>query len=140
MKKYRTTGHDIAPAVTPKRVAPGSLDEHHIQIFDHAGNARGHVGPKATAAVVSRFTHTADNRLGKKNGKTAWIGSKPKSRVNATAGAKLAAQLRQDKGSNNTTLADVSAQGSATPGSAADTLAGRSSRGATATVVKTGGN
>jgi hypothetical protein len=117
MSKFRSNTRDIAPERKAKPpVKPGTLDEHHIGVFDHKGNARGHVGPKATAAVVSRFTGTADNHLGKRNGKPAWIGGKPKGpNKNAVAQAvKVAQSRRTDKGSVGKTLAEVSAEGATT--------------------------
>jgi len=78
MTKFRTKGPDVMPPERKKSGdKPGLLHEHHIPIFDHAGNHRGHVGPKATAATVSRFIHQHGAKLGKKDGKTAWIGPKP---------------------------------------------------------------
>lgn len=118
MTKYRTKGPDVTPPEPKKKPEdkPGTLHEHHIPIFDHEGNHRGHVGPKATSAVVSRFIGQHGAKLGKKDGKTAWIGPKPPPpkppQVDPTAVAvaetqakhgpqehKLAIELSQAKGS-----------------------------------------
>jgi hypothetical protein len=76
--EFRTTGHDV---LQPKRDkpedAPGTLHPHHIPIVDHKGRHRGHVGPKATAATVARFTGQHGAKLGKHDGKVAWISPPP---------------------------------------------------------------
>ena len=56
---------------------PGSPPEGRIPIFDHKGNMRGHVGRTATSATVARFIGQHGAKLGKKNGKPAWLGPKP---------------------------------------------------------------
>lgn len=48
-----------------------------IPIIDHRGNQVGHCGPRAGAAVAARLLGNRNVTLGKKNGKPAWIGSKP---------------------------------------------------------------
>ena len=113
MSKYRSNTHDAMKPVKTKATPKGvdALPSSRIPIYDTKGHMRGHVGHKASSATVSRFTGTNNNKLGKKNGRTAWLA----------------------------TLAEVSAQGTATPGSTADTLAGVSSKGATATQIKTAG-
>ena len=58
---------------------PGEVREGKIEIFDHKGRPRGHVGPKATAVTVSRFIGLHGAKLGTKNGKPAWLGPKPPS-------------------------------------------------------------
>lgn len=98
-EKYRTTGPDVMQPV-PVRKLVDPLPPSRIPIFkgDHMV---GHVGRKASSATVARFTGTHRNTLTKKNGRDAWIATAP-SRTNAVAGAqnaKLAAQLRGDKGS-----------------------------------------
>jgi hypothetical protein len=111
MSKYRVSAYD-APKRTAKTVKPGTLPDNKIPIFDHKGNRRGHVGRLASSATVSRFTGTPSNKLVKKDGGDAWVADKP-IKPNTAArsqNAKLAAQLRQDKGSVGT-LADVSAMG-----------------------------
>ncbi len=65
-----------------------------------------------TSAGVTRFHGQRGSKLGAVDGRTAWLAP---------------------------TLAEVSAEGTAQPGSTADTLAARSSRGATATQIKSGG-
>ena len=75
MKKYRTTGPDVMPPKRKKNVDKGvdALPDHRIPIYDHEGNMRGHVGHKATAATVSRFIGQHGAKLGKKDGRDAWI-------------------------------------------------------------------
>ena len=117
MAKFRTTGPDVLQPIRKKAEdAPGTLHPHHIAIFDHKGRMRGHVGPKATAATVSRFIGQHGAKLGKKDGKTAWIGPVPPPpkppQVDPTAVAvaetqakakpqahKLSIELKQAKGS-----------------------------------------
>lgn len=120
--KFRTTGHDIAPAPRKPKPedAPGKIQPGRLAVYDAGRNGdgkgrrhRGTVGPRATAATASRFIGQHGAKLGKgPDGNPAWLGP---------------------------TLAEVSAQGSATPGSTGDTLADTSSRGVTATQIKSGG-
>ncbi len=56
---------------------PGTLSDHHIPIFDHNGHMRGRVGSKATSVTVARFLGRHGAKLGKKDGKDAWIGQEP---------------------------------------------------------------
>ena len=56
---------------------PGTLPDHHIPIFDHNGHMRGRVGSKATSVTVARFLGRHGAKLGKKDGKDAWIGQEP---------------------------------------------------------------
>src|SRR5208283_1039808 len=56
---------------------PGTISEHHIPIYDHNGHMRGRVGPKATSVTVARFLNRHGAKLGKKDGKDAWIGQEP---------------------------------------------------------------
>ena len=64
------------PAKKPEP-KPGLLNEHHIPIYDHKKRMRGHVGPLATALTVARFTGQHGSKLGKVDGKTAWISPPP---------------------------------------------------------------
>lgn len=76
--KFRTTGPDVLqPERKKPEEKPGTLHPHHIPIFDHKGRHRGHVGPKATAATVSRFTGQHGSKLSTKDGKPAWISPPP---------------------------------------------------------------
>jgi hypothetical protein len=76
--EFRTTGPDVLQPVRKKPdEAPGTLHPHHIPIFDHKGRMRGHVGPKATAATIARFTGQHGSKLGKHDGKVAWISPPP---------------------------------------------------------------
>jgi len=112
--KYRTDTRDsIPPAPKPKaEEKPGQIGKGKLGTYDARGRLRGQVGPKATAATVSRFIGEHGAKLGTKNGRPAWL---------------------------SPTLAQASAQGTATPGSTGDTLADESSKGAAAAKVKTGG-
>src|SRR5271170_4770027 len=79
MTKFRSKGPDVLPPDRKKVVEKGvdALPDHRIPIYDHEGNMRGHVGHKATSATVSRFIHQHGAKLGKKDGRDAWIGPKP---------------------------------------------------------------
>jgi hypothetical protein len=90
---------------TPKKtkpIKPGIVPDNKVPIFDHLGRMRGRCGLGMSSAGVSRFTGTLNNKLGKKNGRTAWIGAAPKgpNKVARQQTARLAASLRADKGSN----------------------------------------
>jgi hypothetical protein len=60
-----------------KERKPGTVREGRIPIYDHKGQMRGHVGPKATSVTVSRFINQHGAKLGKKDGRQAWIGPTP---------------------------------------------------------------
>jgi|SRR5271166_4962331 len=60
-----------------KKREPGTVRDSRIPIYDHQGNMRGHVGPHATSATVSRFIGRHGAKLGKKGGRMAWVGPKP---------------------------------------------------------------
>jgi hypothetical protein len=76
--EFRTTGPDVLQPVNKKpEDSPGTLHHHHIPIYDHKGQHRGHVGPKATAATVARFTGQHGSKLVKRDGKDAWISPPP---------------------------------------------------------------
>jgi len=97
MSKYRTTGHDVLqPVKTKPDVKPGRLPENRIPVVDHKGRMRAHVGHKIGAAGVSRFVR--DPKLGKHEGKTAWIGSGPSAEQKQQI-RKRAALVRQARGS-----------------------------------------
>ncbi len=76
---------------------PGTVPPGKVGVYDHQGNRRGHVGPKASAATAERFgVHNAT--LQRVRGAAAWVGTAPgKPRVSTISFAKsrLAA-----KGSN----------------------------------------
>ncbi len=78
MSKFRTTGPDVmrSPAKKPQP-RPGIIPEHRVPIYDHKGQLRGHVGHKATAVTVARFTGQYGSKLGKKDGRPAWISPPP---------------------------------------------------------------
>ncbi len=110
--KFRT-GPDAPERRAPKQTTPGNVGEGKIAVYDGRGRMRGQVGPKATAATVSRFHGQLGSKLGTKNGAPAWIAP---------------------------TLGAVSAEGSASPGAQGDTLADKSSESVTAVQIKGGGN
>jgi hypothetical protein len=51
----------------------GTVSPDRIPIYDRKGNICGNVGPKATAATVSRFHNQPDAVLGTKDGRRAWV-------------------------------------------------------------------
>lgn len=55
----------------------GETPSHRIPIYDHKGNVRGHVGRTATSATIARFTGHHGAKLGKKDGRDAWIADRP---------------------------------------------------------------
>ncbi len=114
MTKFRTNTPDAAVPRAPKQTKPGRVADGKLGVYDSKGRMRGIVGPKATAATAARFHGQHGSKIGTgPDGKPAWLAP---------------------------TLGVVSAQGSATPGATGDTLADVSSRGVTATQVKTGGS
>jgi hypothetical protein len=112
-KKFCTDTRDALPlAPKPKpQDKPGTIGAGKLGTYDAKGRLRGQVGPKATAATVSRFIGQHGAKLGTKDGRPAWLAP---------------------------TLAEVSAKGSHAPCSTGDTLADVSSKGATATQIKQG--
>jgi hypothetical protein len=62
-------------ALTPfKARKPGTIPAGKLGVYDEHGRLRGHVGPRATAATVSRFTNRSNAKLGKdKSGKPCWM-------------------------------------------------------------------
>ncbi len=60
-----------------KKAKPGQPPVNRIPVIDHKGNMRGHVGKTATAATVARFTGRYGAKLGKHEGRTAWLGDAP---------------------------------------------------------------
>ncbi len=56
-----------------KQRKPGTISPNRIGIYDRRGNLRGHVGRTATQATVARFIGHPNAKLGKVNGRTAWI-------------------------------------------------------------------
>lgn len=98
VKKFRATGHDVAPS-PPKAIAktPGTLPDHQIAIYDHRGRMRGRVHAGATSATVARFTGQHGAKLGKVDGRDAWISPAPKGQSHADA--RHAQAVRTAKGS-----------------------------------------
>lgn len=83
------------PPRPPRREKPGTIGEHHLPVYDHRGNMRGRVGPKATSATVARFGvgHGAELRTVK--GRRAWVGrtpSKPQASVISFESSRRAAK------------------------------------------------
>ncbi len=121
MTKFRTNTPDAPERRAPKQTKPGRVADGKLGVYDGKGRLRGMVGPKATASTAARFHGQHGSKIGAgPDGKPAWIAP----RMVETP----------------STLGAVSAQGSATPGATGDTLADVSSRGVTATQVKTGGS
>jgi hypothetical protein len=104
MSKYRTTGHDVMPPPPKaKPVKPGTIAPGKVGVFDDKGRCRGVMGTKAGAATAARFLGHSNVKLGKVDGRDAWVATAPSKSTNKAAtaqNAKLAAQLRGDKGSN----------------------------------------
>ena len=55
-----------------KKRKPGQVPPGRIPVLDHAGNVRGHVGPRATAATAARFTKRTGAVLRKVKGRDSW--------------------------------------------------------------------
>jgi hypothetical protein len=144
MTKNRTKGPDVMPP-KPKKPSdkPGTLDEHHIPIYDHKDRMRGHVGPLATEVTVARFTGQHGSKLGKRDGKPAWISPppppKPKPKflqpgapgASGVPGAAPGAALSQSSGGPKQTL-EISlkqAKGSVTKNPTAPKTTARPKRG-----------
>jgi hypothetical protein len=110
MKKnqFRTSGHDLMPladvsatGTTAGAPAPGAVPDGRLGVYDSTGQRVGYMGSKAGAPTASRFLKGARAKLGKVDGKDAWVATGPTSGRNSirTPGAKHAAQLRTAKGS-----------------------------------------
>ena len=103
MSKFRTNTYDSMPE--PKKtkpVKPGTVPENKVPIFNHKGNMVGRCGLGMSSAGVARLTGTLDNRVVKRNGRNAWVGSAPKgpNKAARAQSTKLAKSLKADKGSN----------------------------------------
>jgi hypothetical protein len=100
MAKFRTKGPDVLPPERKKVVDKGvdALPDNRVPIYDHKGRMRGHVGHKASSATVSRFIGLHGAKLGKKDGRDAWLGPKPpapkKPKVDPTAVAVAETQAK----------------------------------------------
>ena len=80
MKPITSGGHKLNKEL-------GDVREGRIPIVDHKHRLRGHVGPKATAVTVARFTGTPGAELKKMDkdgkitedgdGRDVWVGKKP---------------------------------------------------------------
>ena len=110
--KYRTQGPDVMPppVKTPKD-PPGTFPKHHTPIYDHKGRLRGRVGNLASSITVARFTGQHGSKLGKKDGRTAWISPPPppppKPQIDPTAVA-VAKATPQPKPSNESHKVEIS--------------------------------
>jgi hypothetical protein len=118
MTKFRSHGPDVMPTPAKKpEPKPGVLNEHHIPIYDHKGRMRGHVGPLATASTVARFTGQHGSKLGKKEGKTAWLSPPPppppKPQIDPTAVAVAKATPKPSNESHKVEISVKQAMGSA---------------------------
>lgn len=101
MTKFRTGRDVMPPERKTKEPTPGELPSSRIPIYDAKGRRRGHVGRSASEATVARFGVT-DAKLGKKDGRDAWIGGSGKvtGGYGSAQDAKLTRSLRAAKGSN----------------------------------------
>lgn len=101
MTKFRTHGPDVLQSV-PKVIKPrNDAPPGRVGVYNYKGQRVAHVGPSAGIGVVSKLLGGASAETTKIKGKHAWQSTGP-SRTNASrraAAAKLAAQLRGDKGS-----------------------------------------
>jgi hypothetical protein len=108
MTKYRTTGPDVHHDLAPKVVKPGKIGATKLGVYDRGANGelrlRGQVGALATSSTAARFHGKLGSTVQTVAGRKAWVapdnivggfGSAQSSR----AKAKLAAQLRTDRGS-----------------------------------------
>ena len=101
-KKLRVVGHYVPEGRPKKSAPPGTIPDKKLGVFDHLGNLRGVMGPKAGAPVASRFLGHTNVKLGKVDNRPAWVGGSPQGRRNNAAQnqkAKLAKLRRTSKGS-----------------------------------------
>jgi hypothetical protein len=56
-----------------KKRKVGEVAANHIPVIDKHGFVRGYVHGKATGATASRFTNNPNMKLGKHEGRQAWI-------------------------------------------------------------------
>lgn len=56
-----------------KRRKPGEVAPNHIPVIDKQGFVRGYVHGHATAPTAARFTNNPAMKLGKHEGRQAWI-------------------------------------------------------------------
>ena len=94
---------------------PGEAPPNRVPIFDHLGNMRGHVGHTATPATIARFINQHGAKLGKKNGRPAWIGPEPpppkkppKPKFNPAAAAAAAPPAEKPPGSDQAHTLEIS--------------------------------
>src|SRR5579872_5619448 len=98
LKKFRSTGHDIAPA-PPKKPStkPGTPGENKIPVYDSQLRRRGHVGHLASSATVARLTGQHGSKIQKVDGRDAWVS--PEKGDGGRPDARHAQNLRSAKGS-----------------------------------------
>jgi hypothetical protein len=95
---YRKSTHD-APTRPPEvpTEKPGTLPPNRIPIYA-GGQRRGHVGRLASEAVVASHFGVRNPKLGKVDGRTAWIGQND-AEVRRQTELKKAQRVKQNKGS-----------------------------------------
>lgn len=74
----------------------GEVPKNRIGVYDANDHLRGHVGPKATSVTAARFTERHGAKLGKKNGRTAWL--TPNQRYNADMASRTKAAAKATPG------------------------------------------
>ncbi len=75
-----------------KQRKPGTVPLGRIGVYDANGHLRGHVGSKATSVTAARFTEQHGAKLGKKNGRTAWLTPNAKYNARIAAATKAGAK------------------------------------------------
>ncbi len=104
--KCRTHGHDVMQPARAKAAKPGKIGEGKLGVFDRGPDGelrlRGQVGALATSSTAARFHGKLGSTIQIVGGRKAWVAP---ARVSgdgfaSAQRAKRAAQLRQDKGSN----------------------------------------
>jgi hypothetical protein len=103
--KFRTNTHDIMPPTRTKAAKPGAIGQQKLGVYDRGPDGelrlRGQVGVLATSSTAARFHGKLGSKIGKgPDGKKAWIApTSGPNKAAAAANAKLAKQLKMDRGS-----------------------------------------